>query len=336
MKTQVQTETLNPSTQSPSPKRPFRRLGKIDKKTLREFLILGVIALACLGYIIFRGSGNINYTLPRFNDIPAGDITRLEIIKPGGESLVLSRTGEDWVLPGEGNFSADPGRVNRLLSMVTSVKPIDMVSQAGRPERYDLDETARFTLRAYKQDNLVRELYIGKTSDSGSYSYVLFPGNRDIFSLRGSLKSSLDLSSREFRNKTVLKLNREEVSRIRYTGGAVSGTLLKNADGQWEKTSGGAVDPAEINDILSRVTNLSAADFADQAPAGAPETGEPFVIIWTADREYTLTLYPRDFRIPPEEAYPEKGFLARVDSGPLFLLARYTADRFLEFFAGLE
>ncbi|MBI9102212.1 MAG: DUF4340 domain-containing protein [Spirochaetales bacterium] len=286
-------------------------------KKYLEYIILGVTALACLLYIGFRDTSEINYTLPSFRMISRDDFTKMEIT--GGQSSLLSIEKSDagWMIA-EGSYPADSGKVNKLLDAVEDVVPVDLVSQAGSHGRYDLDDEKKIILKAWNGDRLVREIHFGKLSSSGNYNYVLFPGDKNVYTLRGNLRGTLDASSEEYRDKTVMQLNRNDIIKITHTESGLTRFVSKGAGDAWTYGSGEEVSSEAVNALLGNLSNLKASKFLDSKPAGAAMT---FTI--TTSTENTLTLYPKT-----DEGYPAE---SSYHNHP-FMITSYTGDKLIEAF----
>jgi len=287
-------------------------------KITREAVILGLLALLCLLYILFRDNGRMNYSLPEFKPLETDQFTSLQLDRPGLSPVVLEKAEGQWRVQTDG-FAADPGKVGRILEFLTTVEPVDLVSQSGNPSRYDLDEEHRITLTGFHGESRIREIYLGKLSSSENYTYVQFLGDKNVYTLRGTLKSVTGLEAGEFRDKTVMKIDRNDINRIAFTGAGDTAVLARGGDDSWSDLSGNVRDAGEVTDLLGRFSNLTCLRFLDSPPEG-PETSA-FTLSGT--REYTLTLYPKT-----DEGYPA---VSSEASGP-FLLTGYTGDTLLQFF----
>lgn len=293
---------------------------KIVKKELIEFIILGAAALACLLYISFRERGEMNYTLPSFPEIATDDFTRVEIVSPQGEVLRLEKGGGEWIL--SSGYPADPAVVDRLLEFLAAPVPVDLVSESKKYGRYELDEETRHTLKAYQKENLAREIHLGKVSSSNKYNYVLFPGNENVYTIRGNLVETASKEPKTFRDKLILEVNRAAVSEISYSGAEGEDILLtKGEEASWTDQDGNDWATEKVNEILGRFTSLRAADFPDNPP---PESDEIAVITLKGETNPTLRLFKKN-----DEGYP-----AISSSYPFpVIISTYIGDSIQEGFA---
>ncbi len=291
----------------------------LTEKDIRSFVILGIIALLCIIYISFRERGDINYTLPSFPELNTDEFSRLEILPPEGNPLSMEKNGGQWIL--SDSYPADPTVVNRMLDFLENPTPIDLVSESGKYGRYELDEEGRYTLRGYNEENLLREVFFGKTSSSNKYNYVLFPGHRSVYTVRGTMVETLSRDSELFRDKLVLELNRGTVTSIKYTADDQDDIVLtKNEEESWTDSDEVVWDTEKVNEILGRFTSLRATDFPENPPE---EENAVAVLTLTGETVVTLRFFNQN----------DKGYPVIASSYPFpVIISSYVGDSILEGF----
>ena len=292
--------------------------GKFAKKDLKELIILGVVALICLLYIGFRKRGELNYTLPTFPIVATDEFTALEILSPEGETIRIEREGTRWLLSDE--YPADPSVVNRILDSLETINPVDLVSESEKYGRYELDEEHRYVLKGYKKENLIREIYLGKLSSSENYNYVLFPRNKNVYTLRGALIKTVNKEPKSLRDKVILQVNRNNVSLITYSTPEENIRLTKGNDNAWKDQDESPWDTQKVQELLGQFTSLKAVDFPQAPP---PRGKEIAMITLRGDKESTLTLFEKG-----DDGYP-----ARSSDYPFpVIISEYTGNTILEDF----
>ena len=290
------------------------------KRDLKELIVLGIVALGCLLYIGFRERGELNYTLPSFPVIATDEFTALEIISPEGKTVRIERKGTRWLLSDQ--YPADPSEVNRILNALETITPVDLVSESEKYGRYELDEEHRYTVKAYKEENLVREIHLGKPSSSENYNYVLFPGNKNVYTLRGALVKTARKEEKTFRDKVVLQINRNSISEISYSATGQDILITKGGDEEWKDQDENPWDSQKVQELLGRFTALRAEDFPDAPP---PKGGEIAVITLRGEKESALTLFEKG-----DDGYPA---LSSDYPFPV-IISEYTGDSILTDFTG--
>ncbi len=292
----------------------------LTEKDVRSFVILGVIALICIIYISFRERNDINYTLPSFPELSTDEFSRLEILPPDGNPLSMEKNGGQWTI--SDNYPADPTVVNRMLDFLEKPTPIDLVSESGKYGRYELDEEGRYTLRGYSKEDLLREVFFGKTSSSNKYNYVLFPGYRSVYTVRGTMVETLSRDPESFRDKLVLELNRSTVTSIKYTADDQADIVLtKNEEETWTDSNEVVWATEKVNEILGRFTSLRATDFPENPP---DEKNAAAVLTLTGETAVTIRFFNQD----------DRGYPVIASSYPFpVIISSYVGDSILEGFS---
>ena len=290
-------------------------------KEYREYIILAVIAAALLLFIIFRSAGNMNYDLPEPDTIDYDRVARVTI--EGTElDLEFTRSGGNWLIQPEG-WIADSKTLESIVKGITEIRVADLISSSGNAELYDLDESMRARAAVYDADGeLLRELYVGKISSSGVYTYMMFPGDDNIYSVRGTLPSKIAGGKTSMRSREIFRIPRDSIEKMVMRGPKGTVTLYKDENDEWKSAdSGFEADSAKASSALSYLDPTRCAGFLDAPPAGNPE--------WTievsgAGETAELEIWPE----ADDKKYPARS----SQNGYPVLLTKYIAENLLEAF----
>lgn len=295
----------------------------ITKSDRKEFIILGIIALSCLLYIAFRSQGDLKYALPTFPSISSDEFTSLAIIPPEGETFRINKVDGTWRI--SDGYPASSTSVERLLEVLEKISPVDLVSESAKYDRYELDGNHRHTLMGYNGDNPIREIHFGKLSSSGNYNYVLFPGNKNVYTLRGSLISTLKGGAESFRERTILKTNRNTINEVSYAEtGKDAISITKNNEGLWNDSDGNAWETEKMDEFLGRFASLRAEGFLSDSPEDDTQLA---VITLKGEKIFTLTIHQKE-----DDTYP-----VRSSEYPFpTTIAEYTGDAIINTFTDTE
>lgn len=295
---------------------------KMNKtKTIREFIILAVIAALLLLYIIFRTAGNINYDLPAVPAVTSESIDHITVSGPQVD-LDFSREDEKWSINPEG-WTADKASLKAISSAVAELKLTDLISTSGALSRYNLDEQERITIKAYSSGELLREIYIGKVSSSGIYTYIMLPGDDNIYSVRGDLPSRFSGDKTTMRDKEILSVPRSGALKMTLIEGSRALTVSRDKDGIWTADGGLEINGENASAIVPVLSPLRCTDFLQTLPA---EPAEMVLDIQTADGNIFLEIWPET-----GDGYPAR---SSVNGYPILLTA-YTTEKILKVF-GIE
>lgn len=276
-------------------------------KTYREYIILAAIAAGLLLYIIFRTAGNINYNLPEPSSVNADDINKVSI-EGSNIDLEFSRTGSQWFIEPEG-WHAENSNLTPIVKALADIKIIDLISTSGNPEVYDLGESQRVKVTAYNGDDILREIYVGKVSSTGIYTYMMLPGDDNIYSVRGNMASRIS-DKKSMRDKKFLQVNRDSIQTV----------ILSHS----EETTILNAEDEDLKSIINLFDPLRCKDFLYTETAGGPEWT---LEITASDSESTLL----EIWKKTGDVYPARS----SQNGYMVNLTSYTAEKLLGAF-GIE
>ena len=127
---------------------------------LKEFIVLAVVIILLGTYLFLRKNDRSQYELPAVSTVNSQEISRIEIISTGN-TVELKRSGDQWQI-GEKLYPADESKVKNLLEALERLKLTDLVSEAKAYARYDLSDEKKISVKAWANEQLVRNIDIGK------------------------------------------------------------------------------------------------------------------------------------------------------------------------------
>lgn len=322
-------------------------------KIKKEFIVLSGIILALILVLIFTGDRErVTYRIPKLDTIDREEIDRIEVEK-AGEKVVLSTAEEGWkILPGE--YPADKSKVDDMLEIITGLTLTELASEKENYDRYDLDDGSRISVKAFKNDTLLRAFHVGKTSSTYSHTYVRLDDGKRVFHARESFRSTFEQETEDLRNKKVMAFDKNEISRISLTGGELEEPLIlekkavpvetppEEAETENEEEKTEEAEPAppaeeeawmlgdgtlakktEVDSLLSHVSDLSCDSFIEDK--SKEDFTEPlFTIVLTGNKEYTLKIFDKG-----EEENAKYPVLSSESPYP-FRLTKYNAERIMK------
>lgn len=298
-------------------------------KIYREYIILAAIAAVLLLFIIFRNAGNINYDLP---DVEIFDEEKITGISIDAEDISLDFSFEDesWYIEPE-HWPADYSSVNSIRKALADIDIVDLISTSRNPEVYDLGENQRISVKAYEGSKVIRELFVGKVSSTGIYTYIMLPGDNNVYSVRGNLPSRVK-DKDSMRDKKILNVDRDSVLKMTLSDSAGKElTVFKDAQGIWRSNDiptapvvTGEAPEATLDDdvksVLPSLDPLRCKSFRYDEPAGPAEW--TFSIL-TEEGETKIEFWAKENQVYPARS-SQNGFF--VDITP------YAAEKILGIF----
>jgi hypothetical protein len=202
-------------------------------------------------------------------------ITGLDLEKEHAKPLVLTKANSgEWKISGPQPFGADQTAVSGLLSALSSLHSQRMVEdKATDLKQYGLDQPA-FELTISKKDNKTQKLLIGDDTPTGGAAYAMLAGDPRVFTMPTYAKTSVDKSLNDLRDKRLLTVNPDKISRIELNRKNQTIEFGRNKD-EWQilKPKPLRADSFQVGELARKLTDaridLSSSDTKDAASAFA-------------------------------------------------------------------
>jgi len=201
------------------------------------------------------------------------DEIRILTQKQEGE-IKLARIGNNWkVTKAQLQAETDLGLVNSFLGSIKSIKPIRLATR--KKEKWEEFNVGEKGIHAtiYNSGKKLADIIVGKTgfSQSGSYTYVRLSDENETYAVEGFLESSFNKSYNDWRNKTILKLKKDDIIKVTYQYPADSGFVIEKRDSVWYAANQIA-DKNKVDVLLNQLTYKSLNEFQDGFNSSNPST----------------------------------------------------------------
>jgi hypothetical protein len=241
-------------------------------KVKKEYIVLAVLIIALSLYLFLRKQDRTQYELPALQELPATEVTRMEISKPGGSPLALERKNGGWILLPEA-YPAESGKVNALLESMGNLTLTALISESQNYERYGLAQEEKIRVKAWAREKLKRDFEVGKAAPTSQHTFVLMAGDPRVFQARENLKARFDQTLDDLRDKNVFKFDPASVEVIDLDDGKKTLSLTRKqipvevgagqkkepapgqAEGVWESPEG-KVDDSKVTQLLNALSNF--------------------------------------------------------------------------------
>jgi hypothetical protein len=238
----------------------------------REYWILAALIIGLSLYLFFHQRDRTQYELPALQELPASEITRIEIAKPEGPAIALERKNDGWILLPEA-YPAEPGKMNALVESIGKLTLTALVSESQNYERYGLGKGEKISVKAWAREKLKRDFVVGKAAPSFQHTFVLLAGDQRVFQARENLKTRFDQTLDNLRDKSVFKFEPSAVEAVDLDDGKKTLSLtrkpvpvdvgtgqkseprMSEAQGVWQSPEG-KVDELKVTQLLSALSNL--------------------------------------------------------------------------------
>jgi len=207
--------------------------------------------------------------LPLFPGLKVEQVKKI-VVKKGNTTTTLENRGNLWYLLDKEDYPADPTIIAGVIKKIQGFKKINLASR--KKDKHSIFEVkeemgVEVTIFGPEKKELARFL-IGKTGPDFLSTYIRKADSDDVYLFDDYLKGDFDRPVNNWRDKTILAFNPNEVVTLTISKLKAKETiaLTKDTQGNWqmeEPISSLAENPA-IEKTLTTLGNLKAADFADE------------------------------------------------------------------------
>jgi len=235
---------------------------------------------------------------PSILKLDENSITRLELKKKDAPEIQLTKSGSDWKITEPRALSADQGTVSSMLSALASLNSERMVEEkSSELQRYGL-EHPWLEVEVTEKDNRSQRLLLGDDTPTGSAAYASLGGDPRIFTIPGYHKTSLDKSLNDLRDKRLLTVSPDKVSRLEIAGANADIEFGRNKD-EWQilKPKPMRADSDAVGGLVSKLTDarmdLSGSDAVAKESDSAFAKGSAVATVKVTDESSTQQLQIR-------------------------------------------
>jgi hypothetical protein len=253
-------------------------------------VILLIVFVALLGGFvvsrIFRTPSLESNLEEHLLKIDTGKINAIHI-RPSAEKgeIKLVRTGNSWrVEHDQRTASVEIAEIKNALETIREVHPERLVTRKKEKwTDYNVDTTGT-NVKVFTGKSDPTEFWVGKTSGGGNS--VRLEGQNDVFEVKETLDQTFNKKFAGWRNKTFLKLDPAQVSKITFQYPGDSSFVVERSLGKWN-VDGLQADSAKVQTYLNRFRSRNLSEFADDFKMPASSA---YVVILQNDSATALKL----------------------------------------------
>jgi hypothetical protein len=237
-------------------------------------------------------------TSPVILKLDPSTITKLDVKKKDSEAIVLAKADSGkWQITEPKPFGADQNTVSGMLSTLSSLNSDRVVEdQAADLKQYGLDPPA-LELDVTEKNNKTQKLLIGDDTPASGAFYAMLKGDPRVFTIPTYSKTSVDKSVDDLRDKRLLTVNPDKISRIELIQKNEDLEFGRNKD-EWQilKPKPLRADTLQVGELARKLTDarmdLTASDSKDAETAFAH--GAAIAIAKVTDESGTQELQVRE------------------------------------------
>jgi hypothetical protein len=234
---------------------------------------------------------------PSILKLDASAITGLVLKKKDSEPIVLTKDpAGNWQITAPRPLGADQTVVLSILSTLSSLNAERLVEdKAADLKQYGLDQPT-LQVDIAEKDKRTQKVLIGDDAPTGAATYTMISGDPRVFTLATYAKTSVDKSLNDLRDKRLLTVDPDKISRIEVLRNNQGIEFGRNKD-EWQilKPRPLRADSDRVGQLVRQLTeakmDLSASD--GKSAALAFERGTPLAAVKVTDESGTQELLVR-------------------------------------------
>ncbi len=286
------------------------------KLNIRTLIIILLVLVAIWLISDFVGNNDRSFR-STVVEVDTANVTDIFIKMPDQSAkLHLSRTGAgEWkVSAGDQTYPADQNVVKNILSQFNEMKP-ERVAATSRDKwkQYEVTDSTGTHVTLLNNGNDLADIYIGKFSYSqpaqtqmqNPYqqqrgkmtSFVRVADESKVFAVDGFLKMTYQKDVNAYRNKSLVDVNKDDISRMVFNYPELQFTMNKE-DNAW-MIDGVPADSAKTAKYINAIARLNSSAFVD------PSTPK------TSDATNKVRIEGNNFKPVELKAYPSSDTLVK-------------------------
>jgi hypothetical protein len=248
-------------------------------RKINNNLLIGIFAFLLVLVVLFEvldsRKGNRTFK-DDLVEVDAEDVTSLEIYPRAnnGKLIKLFRENDLWKVESDGKkYNADASVAGRLISELNNLAPKSVVATSKESwERFEVTDSLGTKVKLLNGSDVLADLVIGKFSYSeprNMTSYVRLSEDKEVYGVEGMPGMSLNRNLNSFRDRTIVKSNRSDWTKLTFSYPTDSSFVLEKKGENW-MIGELSTDSLAVEDYLKSIAGLSDGSFADGKPNFAP------------------------------------------------------------------
>ncbi len=264
-------------------------------------LLIALAVLAALGGLVWYTEKNPpskDDETVKIISVEEAGIQEASITKPGKEPLVVRR-GDDgkWQFGPSLEVPADDAAIGAMINPAASLNADRVVEENVTDWKPFGLEQGSLTVDLKMKDGSSRRLIFGDDTPTGSGVYARLDGDPRLFTVFSYIKSGFDKTVFDLRDKKLLRLDPDKISRLMVTAGGRTVEFGKTGENAWQilKPKPVRADNFTVGDLVRSVRNaemLSVLAEGGEKPSDKYRFNRPYATVEAVDEAgvHTLTI----------------------------------------------
>lgn len=227
------------------------------------------------------------------------DINRIVITRSDGTNFEFDKLNGKWTITKPTKYAADANQVTQMLGAISAARANVFVIDdptAADLEHYGLAHPSASVALYGGSDNRAETLLFGFEVPDSTHNQTYArraEGNQPVCDVANYLVKAISHSFDEYRDKTVLPVDRSSIGKIRLQGGPIDVMITRGASDKWTASAKGKTAPADsdvVASLLNQITSLKGDSVAAPEMTDTLKYGmaKPNLLITVDDRQGKL------------------------------------------------
>src|ERR1700733_1169523 len=288
-------------------------------------LLVAVVVLAALGVgLYFSNKEKAAEAAKPSADLPPkiltlseADVTKVDLKKKGGDETVVERAGGKWQMTAPKAYTADQDATNQLVTAAANVSGDRVVEdKASNLSAYGLN-SPNIEVDITSKGGKVSKLKLGDDTPTNSGSYAMLEGDPRVFTVASYVKTGVDKSANDLRDKRLLSFDQDKLSRVELIAKKQDIEFGRDKD-HWQivKPKPLRADSLQVDEMLRKLKDakmdLTLSDDDAKKAAGAFASGMLVATVKLTDSSGTQQI---EVRKNKDDYYAKSSVVAGVFKG---------------------
>jgi hypothetical protein len=192
---------------------------------------------------------------PKILTIADADFKDIRIAKAGVATAVSRGTDGKWKITEPKPLAADQDAVNSLVSSLSNLASDRLIEEkAGNLAEYGLAAPAMEVV-VTKKDGKAHKVLIGDETPTAGGSFARLDGDPRIFTVASYVKTNLDKSSNDLRDKRLLTFDSDKLTRVELNAKNQTTEFGKNNQNEWQilKPKPYRADGSQVEELIRKL-----------------------------------------------------------------------------------
>jgi len=285
-------------------------------------LLVAVVVLAALGVGLYfsnkekaaEAAKPPTDAPPKILALSEADVTKVDVKKKGGDETVLERAGGKWQMTQPKAYPADQDVTNQLVTAASNVSGDRVVEdKASNLSAYGLN-SPNIEVDITSKGGKVSKLKIGDDTPTNSGSYAMLEGDPRVFTVASYVKTGIDKSANDLRDKRLLSFDQDKLSRVELIAKKQDIEFGRDKD-HWQivKPKPLRADSLQVDEMLRKLKDakmdLTLSDDDSKKAAAAFASGMPVATVKLTDSSGTQQI---EVRKNKDDYYAKSSVVAGV------------------------